>query len=128
MKATMLTMKTPRLRSSRETRRAEATPDSLKIKNVLVPLDFSKPSHAALRFALPLLDQFGANLHLAHILLPDSPISGLADIPIIIPNVETGSRVRRQMAAVARDHGAKLRPDALHVGRGSPFAEICQVA
>src|SRR6476646_2866868 len=128
MKASMLPMKTPPLPSSRGIRSAKATRDPMKINNVLVPLDFSKASHAALGFALNLLDRFGANLHLVHVLSPDSPISGLADCPIIIPNLEAGSRIRREMAGLAREHGAKLRPGALHVRHGSPFAEICNLA
>jgi nucleotide-binding universal stress UspA family protein len=94
----------------------------------MTPLDFSEASHTALDFALTLSDRSGANLHLVHVLSPDSGISGLAEIPIIVPNVETGSRTRREMAGLAREHGAKLRPGALHVRRGSAFAEICNLA
>ncbi|HKP45977.1 MAG TPA: universal stress protein [Pyrinomonadaceae bacterium] len=128
MKTEMLPIKKPKLAASRKNRVAKTTRNSREIKNVLVPLDFSTASHAALRFALPLLKRFGANLHLVHVLPPDSPLSGLADLPMVVPDVEIGRRVRRNMASVAEKHGGKLLPSDLHFRKGSPFAEICNLA
>ena len=95
---------------------------ALKIQNVLVPLDFSPASHAAIRFALPLLRRFGANLHLIHVLPTDSPMSGLADLPMIEPDTEINRRVKRDLGKAVKNHAH------LHVRKGSPFAEICELA
>jgi nucleotide-binding universal stress UspA family protein len=128
MKTETLTIKPPKLPASRRSRVAKKSLGSLKIKNVLVPLDFSPASHAAIRFALPFLKRFGANLHLVHVLPSDSPLSGVADLPMVIPDVEIGRRIRRDLGDVAQSHGVQMQPSSLHMRRGSPFAEICQLA
>lgn len=50
------------------------TPDlrtvSIRLKNILVPLDFSEQSLKALRYAVPFAQQFGARLTLLHVLIP----------------------------------------------------------
>lgn len=38
----------------------------IALKHILVPTDFSEPSHVALRYATALADRFGACIHLLH--------------------------------------------------------------
>lgn len=121
-------MTRPKLIAARAQGGAKKKAGALKIQNVLVPLDFSAASHAAIRFALPLLKRFGANLHLVHVLPADSPISALADLPMVVPDVEIDRRVRRDLGKAAENNAAKTQPGHLHVRRGSPFAEICELA
>jgi universal stress protein A len=47
---------------------AEASP--LKLKEILVPIDFSLPSMKALRYALPMAENFGARITLLHVVEP----------------------------------------------------------
>ena len=122
MKTETLTVKRPKLNSARPRSSARKDAGVLKIQNVLVPLDFSPASYAAIRFALPLLRRFGANLHLIHVLPNDSPTSGLADLPMIEPDTEINRRVKRDLGEAVKNHAH------LHVGKGSPFAEICELA
>src|ERR1043165_7951667 len=42
----------------------------LRLKSILVPIDFSEPSKNALEYALPFLEQFGAKLTLMHVVEP----------------------------------------------------------
>src|SRR4051812_33346816 len=42
----------------------------LRLKSILVPVDFSGPSKSALEYALPLLQKFGAKLTLLHVVEP----------------------------------------------------------
>jgi nucleotide-binding universal stress UspA family protein len=128
MKTETLLMKRPKLTSARAIGVARKNADALKIKNVLVTLDFSPASHAAIRFAMPLLKRFGANLHLVHVLPEDSPLSGLADLPMVVPEVEIHRRVRSDLGKTAANYAIQTQPGHLHVLRGSPFAEICQLA
>jgi nucleotide-binding universal stress UspA family protein len=121
-------MERPKVTTARAADVARTTAGALKIKNVLVPLDFSPASHAAIPFALPLLKRFGANLHLVHVRPVDSPISGLGVLPMVVPDVETNRRVRRDMGKAAENHAVKTQPGHLHLLRGSPFAEICELA
>lgn len=128
MKTGTLTTKRPKLAPVRNLGVAKKGASALKIKNVLVPLDFSPESHSAIRFALPLLKRFGANLHLVHVLPTDSPLSGLADLPMVVPDVEVNGRARRDLGKAAENHAVTMQPAHIHVLRGSPFAEICQLA
>lgn len=128
MKTETLTMKAPKLAVSPRIGSVNKALNSIRIKNVLVPLDFSPGSHTALRFALALLKRFGANLHLVHVLPADSPFASLADLPMVVPDVEIGRRVRRDLGRVAKKHGAKTEEGSLHMRRGTAFAEICTLA
>src|SRR6187551_3783041 len=127
MKTETLTIKKPKLTTAPVTA-APNTVRTLKIKNVLVPLDMSPESHAALRFAKPLLRRFGASLHLVHVLPPDLLMSGFADVPLVIPDGDIDERVRRDLSELADAQAVKMQPDHLHVLRGNAFSEICQLA
>lgn len=128
MKTETLLVKRPKFTAARATRAARKATNPLKIKNILVPLDFSLPSHAAIRFAVPLLKRFSANLHLVHVSPTDSPLSGLADLPMVVPEIEFGPRIRRDLGKAAASYAIKTQPGHLHVLKGTPFAEICQLA
>jgi nucleotide-binding universal stress UspA family protein len=93
-----------------------------------VPVDFSEPSLEALEFALPLLKQFGANLHLVHVLEPTYPLASVAAFPLIVSRLEEGKRVRRHLKDVAKKFGIELRSENIHALRGRPFEEICRLA
>jgi nucleotide-binding universal stress UspA family protein len=110
----------PRVRSARNT--------PLEIRNVLVPIDFSEPSLQALEFALPLLKQFRAELHLVHVFEPDYPLASMAVMPLIIPELEVGERVRRHLRVAAKKYSVDLRRENIHTRRGRPFEEICRLA
>jgi nucleotide-binding universal stress UspA family protein len=100
----------------------------LRIENILVPLDFSPASHGALQFALPWLRQLGAKLHLVHVLPSDAPFSAMADLPMVVPDVEIGRRVRRDLGKAAEYYRVRTEPAHLHMRKGTPFAEICALA
>jgi nucleotide-binding universal stress UspA family protein len=48
----------------------QLTPVMLKLKSILVPIDFSKISQTALEYAVPLAEQFGAKVTLLHAIEP----------------------------------------------------------
>jgi nucleotide-binding universal stress UspA family protein len=128
-------MKTATLPRSRSTRRISCRIEStipkasgVKIKNVLVPTDFSEPSLEAIEFALPLLKQFGADLHLVHVFAPDYPLASMAAMPLIVPELEVGRRVRRHLKDVAKKHSIELRRGNIHALKGRTFEEICRLA
>ena len=109
-----------------QTRRARNKP--LEIHNVLMPIDFSEPSLEAIEFALPLLKQLGADLHLAHVFAPDYPLASMAAMPLIVPQLEVGRRVRRHLKDVAKKYSIELRRENIHALKGRPFEEICRLA
>ena len=95
-----------------------STPAKLQIRNVLVPIDFSAPSLEAIEAALPLIKHFGADLHLVHVFEPDYPASSMVAIPLVVPELEVGERVRRPpgcgerlfSAAAPRKYSRNKRP------------------
>jgi nucleotide-binding universal stress UspA family protein len=109
-----------------QTERKQAKP--LQIRNVLVAIDFSEPSLEAIEFALPLLKQFGAELHLVHVFEPDYPLATMAAMPLIIPELEVGQSVRHHLKNVARKHAVELGRENIHALKGRPFQEICELA
>src|SRR5512133_3220527 len=44
---------------------------SISVKNILVPLDFSRASMHALDYATAFAEQFKAHIHLVHVQMPD---------------------------------------------------------
>ena len=128
-------MKTATLSSRPRARQTAARPQThragnkpLEIHNVLVPIDFSEPSLEAIEFALPLLKQFGADLHLAHVFEPDYPLSSMVAMPLIVPELEVGKRVRRHLKDVTKKYSITLRRENIHALKGRPFEEICRLA
>jgi nucleotide-binding universal stress UspA family protein len=109
-------------------RQGGAGNNALQIRNVLVPTDFSKPSLEAVEFAWPLIKRFGAELHLVHVFALDYPLASMTTIPLIVPALEIGGRVQRQLKDVARKYSMKLGPENIHAVRGRPFEEICRLA
>lgn len=118
-------------RSSRiscRTRPGITKANSLKIKNVLVPIDFSERSIDLLEYARALTRQFGADLHLVHVYEPDYPLSSVMGMPLALPPVQVAQGVRRHLRDVAKKRGLELRPENVHAIEGRPFEEICRLA
>jgi len=100
----------------------------IEIRNVLIPIDFSDFSLAAIEMALPLLKRFGASLHLVHVFPPDYPLASLAAVPLIVPVLEVKTRVRRHLKDVARKYSIELPRENIHALRGRAFEEVCRLA
>ena len=106
----------------------QSTPVKPQIRNVLIPVDFSTPSLEAIEAALPLIKHFGADLHLVHVFEPEYPASSMVAIPLVVPELEVGERVRRRLRDVAEDYSVPLRRENIHAIKGRPFEEICRLA
>lgn len=114
-----------RLRTSNAKQRSK---QALQIRNVLVPVDFSAPSLNAVEFALPLVKQLGADLHLLHVFARDYPAAAMVAIPIVLPELEVSRSVHQHLKAVAKKFAIELRQENLHAVKGRAFEEICQLA
>lgn len=121
MKATTAVSKKHGLRG----KGGETTP--LKLRNILVPVDFSAPSLSAVAFALPLIQHFGAHLHLVHVFPNDYPISTIVALPLVLPELEINRSVHRHLKDVAKKYAIQLPRKNLHVLKGRPFEQICQL-
>jgi nucleotide-binding universal stress UspA family protein len=128
MKTTTISRSRQDRRGSSRARPAISRAPGIKITNVLVPIDFSERSLEAVEFALPLLKRFGADLHLVHVSEPDYPFACMTAMPLIVPELEVGQRVRRHLKDIARKYSIEPRPENIHACRGRPFEEICRLA
>ena len=102
--------------------------DSSKIGSILVPLDFSRTSIKALKYALPLSERFGAELHLAYALDYDYAMSTLSVMPLAIPEADLACRAKRRLEDTAQKHGSVLAAENCHVAKGRPYHAICELA
>ena len=68
------------------------------------------------------------NLHLVHVFEPDYPLASMAAMPLIVPELEVGKRVRRHLKDVAKKYSVQLRRENIHAFKGRPFEEICRLA
>lgn len=58
------------------------------VSTILVPLDFSEASHAALRYACRLADRLQASLHVLHVVPPAGMPSGYVEAYVANPEVQ----------------------------------------
>jgi len=100
----------------------------LPVKRVMVPIDFSKTSVAALRYAIPLTQQFGATLELVHAIEPTPFLSDMDNLPLAMSDAEVAQRVTAELAALARREVPPGVPVEPVVRRGKPYQEITEAA
>jgi nucleotide-binding universal stress UspA family protein len=120
--------KKSRSRISRRDRVIKQDRQALQIHNVLVPVDFSAPSLSAVEFALPLVKQFGADLHLVHVFGGDYPITTIVAMPLVLSELEINRSVHWHLRDVAKKYSIALRRENLHALKGRAFEEICRLA
>lgn len=103
------------------------------IKNILVPIDFSRMSIQAIETAKGFAQRFGATIHLAHVHQFYYPAGITAPMPPFIPystytyDQEAEKRAARALNLLAKKH--ELSPSTAHLLTGAPaFDEICRLA
>lgn len=98
------------------------------VNRVLVPIDFSKTSVAALRYAIPLTQQFGATLDLVHVIEPTPFLSDMDNMPLAMSDAEVAQRVAAELSSLARREvpsGVQVNSVVRH---GKPYQEIAEAA
>jgi nucleotide-binding universal stress UspA family protein len=103
-------------------------PLGFKIEKVLVPLDFSPASVAALEYAVWLARQFRAAIHLAHVYPPDEASSVPGAGHLLFESAEAIERLNEELTGIHRKHVPAFRPDNCHIRRGRPYEEIVRLA
>jgi nucleotide-binding universal stress UspA family protein len=93
-----------------------------------VPLDFSRRSLKALKYALPFAERFHSTLHLVHAFEYEYPMSILAAMPLAISEAQVARSARRRLEAAAKKHSLALAPENCHVVKGHPYQAVCQLA
>ena len=101
---------------------------SLQIKTILVPLDFSRVSMQALKYSIPLAEKFGATIHLVHV-QPSDELTAISRAGYLMLNcADAIALMQDRLAEVQEKHDVRFSPDNCHVPSGRPFEEICRLA
>ena len=102
----------------------------IRIKKILCPLDFSACSDYALRYALGMANEFGAELKLLHVVelpfLPSYSLGGVPDLSAPMEAIEQGARQR--MEQLVEQCRAEHEDVDATVRTGTPFLEIVSYA
>jgi universal stress protein A len=104
-------------------------PRTLRLKKILVPIDFSPPSKNAFKYAVRFAEEFGGELTLLYVLEPQS-VTGYAGIPEATAFVEgdivaAGKHLRSLIATV---RNGKIERPHWKVRAGLPSHVIVEVA
>jgi nucleotide-binding universal stress UspA family protein len=102
---------------------------TLRLKKILVPIDFSPPSKNAFKYAVRFAEEFGGELTLLYVLEPES-MTGFMAIPEATAFVESdivaaGKNLRSLIASV---RNGKIERPHWKVRAGLPSHEIVEMA
>src|SRR5450755_3036142 len=104
------------------------TSKALQIQTILVPLDFSRASIEALKYAVMVAADFGANIHLVHVQADDE----LPAIPraagLMLGCRDVMELMQDRHGPMATKHEVHFGMENCHVLTGRPFREICKLA
>lgn len=105
---------------------AKVSPGAPRLRNILVPIDFSRNARKSLRYAIPLAAQFGARITLLHVV---RRVVYPTEMGIVVTNGLLATTTTREHLATL---GQKLVPKNLRgkmlVRMGEPFDEIAYIA
>jgi universal stress protein A len=107
----------------------DLVPALLRIKSILVPIDFSAPSKKGLAYAVPFAEQFGAKLTLLHVVEPIATPDFNNTFPLVIADEKVVAACKNRLDRIARDQ--KIDPKLIEktlVRSGRSFNEIADAA
>lgn len=104
----------------------------ISMKKILVPTDFSEPSQVALKYSKAFADQFGAALHVLHVIEESSFVYTWTspEGSLVVPNLqeEIEKTAKQQLARVLTEEEQARYQAKLLTITGSPFVEIVRYA
>jgi len=106
-----------------------SSPTLLKIKSILVPVDFSPSSEKALAYAVPLARQFGAKLTLLHVVEPVATPDFAKSFPLAIENDRLMAECKQHLERIAANLGIEPKlVEKILACHGRAFDEIASAA
>jgi nucleotide-binding universal stress UspA family protein len=96
------------------------------MRKILVPIDFSVHSKNALRYAVPMAEQFGASLHLVYVVEPTVYPADLGFGQVVLPGVEDELRDKgsEELQNLIKKEIGKRVSATSNVRTGKPHQEI----
>ncbi|MBI4428843.1 MAG: universal stress protein [Ignavibacteriales bacterium] len=115
-------------RSARGTVRR--TSSRIRLRRILVPIDFSEYSKNALKYAIPFAHQFLASIDLLYVVEPAIYPADFSFGQVGFPNVEEELRKRgtEELESLMKKEIGRRLPARFSVRTGKPFYEINQYA
>jgi nucleotide-binding universal stress UspA family protein len=113
---------------TRQPRRRGTGPQARRFNRILVPIDFSRPSLKAIPYALAISRQFGADVHLLHVVdTTQYPPPTLMTLPVV-PQTEWNRRFMKRLETLVRKYRTDGKVSALEPRTGTAYEVICAVA
>ena len=102
----------------------------VRLKRILVPVDFSHPSRGALRFAREWALRFGSEVVLLHVIEPMNTygILGIEPLAMPLPTKDYHEQVRRVLENFARQEISDIPQVAVHLRNGVAYDQIAIAA
>jgi universal stress protein A len=103
----------------------------LAIKRILVPIDFSEPSHDALDYAKGVADAFGSSLHVLHVLEDLAAHAWTTEVYVAaLPGVheEMERQATERLGELLSDDEKRKYDAKLVLRTGSAFVEVVRHA
>jgi nucleotide-binding universal stress UspA family protein len=101
---------------------------SISVKNILVPLDFSRASMHALDYATALAEQFKAQIHLVHVQMPDEACAMPSAGHLMRECAESVTFLHQKLAGITTERRPQFWPENCHIRNGHAYKEICDLA
>jgi glycine betaine transporter len=103
-------------------------PPALKLKTIVVPIDFSPPSMTALRCATRLAEQFGSVVRLVHVVEPAPFLNDLPNVALVRTDQEIAKEAKLRLEVTAQQEIDELVPVYPEVRIGKAYNEIVAAA
>lgn len=100
-----------------------------RLKEILVPIDFSEPSRKALDYAIPFAEKFGARITLVHVVEPRIyPEAAVVPSEMEESNIAMMKDARKQLETMRKARIPRSIASQVHVHLGTPHAQIVATA
>jgi nucleotide-binding universal stress UspA family protein len=100
----------------------------VKVRNILVPVDFSENSAEAIKYASSLALQFGARLTLMHVVEPPTFMSNLQNVPYTLSDKQLEMTAQTELESLAVRYVETQIQSKPIVRKGKSYDEIVKVA
>lgn len=100
----------------------------IKIKTILVPLDFSRAAMQAFDYATALAKQLNAQIHLMHVQMPDEACAVSGAGHLMRECAESATFLHQKLGGLGAERPPRFWPEECHICTGRPYEEICALA